>query len=363
MEQVPVTVVVVTHNSASHLSPTLRALLDDPRGPAEILVVDNASTDESLRIAERHGVRSISFDHNQGFGAGCNAGAGAATQPLVAFINPDVHPSPGWLPPLVEVLREPGVGAVMPTIELADRPGHFNTSGGALTYVGLSWATDSGRPIPPEEHPVEVPFPSGAAFLISRDIFQALGGFREDFFMYVEDADLGWRLLLRDLRTLRVPRSRVSHDYHFLRNPGKLFYLERNRLRMLAANYRWDTLVALLPALLLTELGVAVVAARDGWLPAKLRSWGALLSQPGLLRRTHRQVQRGRLVGDAAVLRSLGADLGRMGQVRPPPGVGLAGGLLRAYRGAVLPYVSWSDRRAITSRPPPGSPATLPGER
>lgn len=350
MERVPVSVVIVTHDSQEHLPGCLEALRSDPEGPDEILVVDNASTDRTGELASGPHVRWIPLGENRGFGAACNVGAERASHDLVAVLNPDALPRPGWLGPLVEALADQTVGAAMATIELRDRPGHFNTSGGTLTYLGLSWASDVGRPIPEEAGPVEVPFPSGAAFAVRRDTLRRVGGFREEFFLYVEDADLGWRLRLLGLRSVRVPAARVAHDYEFLRNPDKLFHLERNRLHMVAANYRWDTVCLLLPALAAAEAAVVVVAVRDGWLPAKLRSWRALWSERDGLRRAHRRVQATRVVGDAPILGRLSSDFRGISQVRPPPGSAVAGALLGGYRWAVLPLVALGDRLTTSRR-------------
>jgi len=271
----PASLVIVTYESAIHLPHLLDALAADPAGAAEVIVVDNASGDNSAAIADSAGATVIRMTTNEGFAAACHVGADAASQPVLVFLNPDTVPHEGWLPPLVAAVEGSGVGAASSTIELATAPGHFNTSGGALTYYGVAWATDVGEPIGGGGDVVETPFPSGAAMAMTADMWRQMGGFRADFFLYQEDADLGWRLRMRGLRSVRVPASVVAHDYDFTRNPDKMFHLERNRLLMLRANYRTSTLVLLVPALLFVELGVLVIAVRDGWAGAKIRSWGA----------------------------------------------------------------------------------------
>ncbi|MGH9168744.1 MAG: glycosyltransferase family 2 protein, partial [Acidimicrobiia bacterium] len=274
MPRTPASVVIVTYNSQLHLEEALRALQDDPEGPTEVIVVDNGSTDLTGEVVAGYEVRWLPLDENRGFGAACNAGAEKSANELIVFLNPDTVPAPGWLPPLAEALADPAVGAAMATVELAGRPGHFATSGGALTYYGLTWNTDSGSPIPPNLERRVVPFPVGAAMSMKRELFELIGGFREELFLYLEDTDLGWRIRLRGLESVQAPESRVAHDYEFLRrHPLKLFYLERNRLNMLLANYRWSTLLLLSPVLAAVELGTLVLAVRDGWLKTKLASW------------------------------------------------------------------------------------------
>jgi GT2 family glycosyltransferase len=323
----PATVVVVTYQSARYLDEMFTALGADPSGPREVIVVDNASSDGSADVARRAGATVIGLDDNQGFGAGCHAGVEAAGEDVVVFLNPDARPRPGWLPPLLAALGGTGVGAASPTIELADHPGHFNTSGGALTFYGVAWATDVGSPIPHEAGPIETPFPSGAAMAIDIATWRRLGGFRQDMFMYHEDSDLGWRLRLLGLRSVRVPASLVAHDYEFDRHPSKMFYLERNRLLMLRGNYRTRTLLLLAPALLAVELAILALSIRDGWARAKLRSWGAAWRMRHSTRRWRHSIER--IVDDSVILAEM-QWAPTATQVRVPLS-SIAGRLLGAY--------------------------------
>jgi GT2 family glycosyltransferase len=290
----------------------------------------------------------VPLGENTGFGAGCHAGAERARNDVVAFLNPDAVPAPGWLPPLVAALEGAGVGAAMATVELAGEPGHFNTSGGRLTYYGLAWVSDYGVPIPEEDAPVEVAFPSGTAMAMTKAVWERMGGFRRGLFLYHEDTDLGWRLRLRGLRSVRVPGSRVAHDYSFDRNRDKLFYLERNRLVLLASNYRGPTLAVLAPALALVEAGVLAVALRDGWLRTKLAAWRGFLALRCEWRAARRAVAENRTVGDAALLETMDTTLAgmRVPTVRLPRGLGVVDAVLAAYLRLVLPLVRRLDRRA-----------------
>ena len=304
----PVSLVLVTHNSEAHIEASLGILLSDPDGPEEIVVIDNASTDGTIGIVERMGVKLVTLDENHGFAYGCNLGASLTRGEVIAFLNPDTEPEPGWLPPLVAAIQRPTVGAAMPVMDLTYSPGHWFTSGSALTYLGFAWSTHSGEPIPSDLTETEVPFPSGAAFVIGRGLFDHLGGFRDEYFLYLEDVDLGWRIRLMGLTSVQVPGSRVAHDYEFNRHERKMYYLERNRLRMVWANYQPSTVALLAPVLLIVEVAVVAAAIRHGWIDQKVQSWGGfwqlrkLLHQEALLSRSIRTVSDGEILAtmDAA---------------------------------------------------------------
>ena len=131
-------VVIVTHNSAELVGPVLDALEADPERPGEIIVVDSASTDDTRSVVDRHigdsnRLRLIALDENVGFAAGTHVGVAAATGQVLVFLGHDTVPQPGWLAPLVAALEQESIGAAMATIEDANQPGTFNTSGGPRT--------------------------------------------------------------------------------------------------------------------------------------------------------------------------------------------------------------------------------------
>jgi len=341
-QPLPVSVIIVTHDSAALIGPVLEAVEASTPPPAEIIVVDSASGDATVDLLRDRPVTLIPSTENVGFARGCHVGVQRATERVVALLGHDAVPRSDWLEPLVAALDEPGVGAAMATLEDADQPGTFNTSGGHLTYFGLAFLSDHGVPIPDETGIRDVPFPSGGAMAMRRDVWARFGGFRGDFFMYHEDTDLGWRLRLAGLRTVRVSASRVLHHYDFGRAPRKMYLLERNRLLMLRTNYRRRTLLVLTPALVLVELGTAFVAARDGWLAEKAKAWwDGLGTSVGEARAAVSEL---RTVDDGNLIADMDFRLAGIRQVRPPRGTALIDVLLGWWQRLALPLVRILER-------------------
>jgi N-acetylglucosaminyl-diphospho-decaprenol L-rhamnosyltransferase len=294
-----IAVVVVTYQSGEHLPRTIAALLEQLGSDDELVIVDNASSDGTPETARALGDRVLVIEtgENLGFAAGCHVGATATRAPLLLFLNPDCEMQPGCLARLrAAAAAHPRWGAWQAAVLLGD--GAINTSGGVVHYLGIGWAGDCGRPageLAAEDR--EVAFPSGAAMVVRRDAWSELHGLDSEYFMYGEDLDLGLRLWLSGHGVGVVPGARVVHSYDFDKGSAKWFWLERNRWRTVLSVYPTALLVLVGPALAAAELGLLAVAARGGWLGAKLRAQLAtLLGLPSALAR-RRAVQRARRIG------------------------------------------------------------------
>ena len=294
-------VVVVTHNSAGELAALATSLAGQLEVDDEFVIVDNASSDATVALARTLGQRAVVIDAgtNTGFAAACRLGVDASSAPLLCLLNPDTLVADGALARLRAVAAEhPDWAAWQPVVMLPD--GRINVAGGVVHYLGIGWAGQCGRDAAElATGPYEVAFASGAALIARREVWRELDGLRDDYFLYGEDLDLGLRLWLAGRRVGVEPRARVIHDYEFDKGARKWYLLERNRWRTVLATYPLALLVLVAPALLAAELGLLVVAARGGWLGAKLRAQCATaVGLPRALAR-RRGVQRTRRVGAA----------------------------------------------------------------
>lgn len=302
--------IIVAYNSEDDLPATLAALHEQMRPGDELLVVDNASKDASIAVAEAAGARVLATGRNLGYSGGCTAGAEATEAPLLFFCNPDCRPEPGTLDAIRAVYADkPEWGAWQGLVTL---PGgrEVNTSGGVTHWLGLGWAGQVGASVDAVPAGLgEVSFASGAALGVRREAWDEVGGFDPKYFMYCEDLDLSLRLRLAGWGVGITPAARVQHTYDFAKGSYKWFLLERNRWWTVLGAYPTPLLIALLPALLGAELGLLVVAARGGWLRDKLRAQSAVLrSLPWALRRRAR-VQATRRASTRAFADALSASL------------------------------------------------------
>jgi GT2 family glycosyltransferase len=258
-----------------------------------VIVVDNGGDVEAPE-----GVTLVSPAENLGFAGGCNLGARRGTGDALVCLNPDTVVAPGALAELVRPLEDPTIGIVSARLLLLDRPELLNSAGNEVHVTGIAWAGLYGEPAESVTELRDVAFPTGAAMAIRRDLFEELGGFTEELFMYQEDLELGWRVRLRGLRVVVNPAADVYHEYEFGRNPGKEYLLERNRLVFVLSAYSPRLLLLLAPVLVSTEAAMLLLAVKEGWARDKLAGWGWLLRHAGWLRRHRRETQRLRRVRD-----------------------------------------------------------------
>ncbi len=266
----------------------------------EVVVVDNGGDVEEL-----DGVTVVRPGENLGFAAGNNLGARQAKGDVLVFLNPDTVVAPGALEALVGPLEDPTVGIVSARLRLMNEPELLNSAGNEVHVTGIAWAGLYGERADTVDELREVAFPTGAAMAIRRALFEELGGFTEELFMYQEDLELGWRVRLRGLRIVVSPGADVYHDYDFARNPGKQYLLERNRLAFVLSSYSPRLLLLLSPVLISVEAAMLALALREGWARDKVAGWGWLLRNAGWLRRHRRETQELRKVADRELARWL----------------------------------------------------------
>jgi len=292
-------VVVVAYRSGPSLQRCLRAVRED-RPDVELIVVDNGGADPG---PERAAI--VAAGGNLGYAGGAALGASRATGDVLVFLNQDAVVEPGALEALAETVVDREVGIAMARLRLLDRPELLNSGGTVVHVAGIAWAGQFEQPAEALAEREDVPAPSGAALAIRRELYEELGGFSPELFMYLEDLELGWRARLHGLSVVVEPGADVLHEYEFSRNADKLALLERNRLVFVLSAYSLRLMLLLGPVLFAVELAMLGLSARQRWFGGKLRGYGWLLARPRWLLHHRRATQRLRRVRDRELARFL----------------------------------------------------------
>lgn len=307
-----VSVIIVNWNSGALLRECLRHLRAQTLPPNRVYVVDNASSDGSAEdLGHWDRLVLIRNDCNLGFAAGNNLALSRCDTEFVALLNPDAFPEPEWLERLLAAAQAHPEAAAFGCRQVSmEDPGILDGIGDSYHLSGLVWRHRHGSRLENSDLvPREIFSPCAAAALYRRQAVRAVGGFDRDFFCYVEDVDLGFRLRLAGYCALYVPDAVVCH-YGSATTGGQhsdfsLYHGHRNLVWTFCANMPAPLFLVLLPAHIVLNLISIVWFASQGRGRVIIRA--KLDALKGLPRTwvKRQRVQSRRSVGSAAIWRVL----------------------------------------------------------
>lgn len=274
-----VSAVIPVHNRADLLEKLLATVRCQTVPFDEVLVIDNASTDNAASVARAAGCEVIAMGSNAGFAAAVNRGWRAAKSDWIAILNSDVELDPHWLEQLLRAACKVSFATGKICRAEADPPVIDGTYD-LLARSGCAWRAGHGQLDSSETEPKSISIAPGTACLFRRQVLEQLNGFDESFGSYLEDVDLGLRCLAQGLTGIYVPLARASHHGSATLgrwNPQVVRLISRNQLRLVAKHYDRSLFRANLWPVLSGQLLWGLVALRHGafraWLKGK---WEAL---------------------------------------------------------------------------------------
>ena len=247
-----VSVIIVNYNAGKHLHRCLQALLTQSFQDFEVLLVDNASTDQSLEsLPPSNKVSVIKLEKNVGFAAANNLAAKRAQGTWLALLNPDAFPEKNWLEMMMRAIGNyPQFSMFGSTQICANQPDLIDGSGDLYHILGIPMRGNYRRSTRALPQTGEVFAPCAAAALYKTEDFLTVGGFDEQFFCYCEDVDLAFRLRLEGKRCLQVKEAVVHHIGSAITKKSGSFsryYGIRNRFLVFIKNMPMPLLIPLLP--------------------------------------------------------------------------------------------------------------------
>lgn len=216
-----VAVAILNYNGRKHLEQFLPSVVLHAEG-ADVVVIDNGSTDDSLAYIGQHfpGIKLIRFSQNHGFCGGYNRAMQQLPHELVVLLNSDVEVTADWLPPLIQLFEtDPLLVACQPKICSWQHKHLFEYAGAAGGYIdALGYPFCRGRIFDTLEQDTGqyntqqyIFWASGACMMVRRQAFIEAGGFEERFFAHMEEIDLCWRWQHKGLKIVYQPKSVVYH--------------------------------------------------------------------------------------------------------------------------------------------------------
>ena len=289
-----VAVLVLNWNGRTLLQQFLPSWLAHTPDYADLIIVDNGSTDDSVSFLQEHyrDVHLLAFEENLGFAGGYNRAIEELDYQTVILLNSDVELTSGWLDQPMQLLdSSPEIAAVQPTLRAQRSPKDFEYAGAAGGFIDrLGYPFCRGRIFDTIEEDrgqyadsVDLFWASGACLIIRRAVYRKVGGLDTLFFAHQEEIDLCWRLNARGWRIVSAPQSIVYHvggASLSADSPRKVFLNFRNNLLMIYKNLPAPTLYRVLFARVILDLVAMLVyllRLRPGQAASVLKGWRCFL--------------------------------------------------------------------------------------
>jgi GT2 family glycosyltransferase len=304
-----VSLIVISYNNKKDLNECLTSLKNQDYENFEIVLVDNNSSDNSVEIAKGFkGIKIIENKKNEGFAKGNNLGIKNAFKnkkvKYIVCINPDTITKKSWLKELVSVAEENKlIGSVQSKVLLNNNKTKINSAGNNINFLGVGICGSYMKDKKTENKIKEIGYASGCSVLYSREALEKVGLYDEDFFMYKEDLDLGWRLSLFGYKNLFAPKSIVYHKYSFSKKGNKFYYLERNRLIVLLKNYKIKTLFLIFPLGLFFEIGMILYSIKGKFFLKKVKGYAAIIKDLPKIISKRIELQKNRKINDSEIIK------------------------------------------------------------
>lgn len=219
-------IVILTYNSDRFIGRLINSIKDSNSQDLEIIIVDNASTDNTVKEVRKFekNIKLIENRQNLGFSKGINIGAGQAQGEYLLFVNPDAELREGNISSMLRVFEENENAGIVGG-RLVDKDGKEEKSAGKFfglfQIILLSLGLDEAMGVRFSPRKIQkVDFVSGGFMMVRKDLFEKLGGFDENLFMYVEDMELCYRAGKAGFFTYFTPDVVLTHEAHGSSNRG-----------------------------------------------------------------------------------------------------------------------------------------------
>jgi len=256
------------------------------KGFFKIFIMDNESTPETVEYIKKIApeIELGINKNNDGFCKGNNDAlkrAMAEGFEYFVLLNMDTVVEPDWLEKLVAVAEERSDwGGVQSRVMLWPAKDKINSLGNNLHYLGLGFSAGGGKKW--DDYKTKkinsITYFSGVAVLLNKKVLDEVGLFDEEFWMYHDDLDLSWRIRLAGYQIYLAPESVVYHKYQFTKSIKQYYWMERNRFVFLLTCYKRNTLLLILPMLILLEVGILFFSFVNGFWKEKFKVYSWLIN-------------------------------------------------------------------------------------
>jgi GT2 family glycosyltransferase len=311
-----ISAVLINHNGGHTILTAIQSILNQRQTWDQIIVVDNGSTDGSNEEIRQHHpiVELVELGKNMGLPYARNAGISKTDSDLVLLLDDDVYLSPGSLEYMINAIQDTGAPVICPRIVLHPENEIIQCDGASIHHTGalvLRHSFEKTTLHPPKRHLVTAFI--GACLLFNAKLLRELGGFDKDYFFYLEDLELsfrltslGYRICCEENAVALHERGAGTEDLSFRGKgvyPAKRAYFNlRHRWLTILIYFQLRTFILLFPALILYEMAAFIESFRRGWLEMYFKAFLSLIQKRKSILQRRRYWGSRRKVSDRHIL-------------------------------------------------------------
>lgn len=303
-----ISIIILNYNAGTLLLDCVDSILHSNYRNYEIIVVDNLSSDASHKKCKEKFNQVILIENKENFGycEGNNIGARVAKGKFIVILNPDTIVEPEWLDELVDSYNRCGEGLYQPKFLATTDHKMLLSTGQMIQLFGFGFSRGKGVIDNKQYRNFErVGYASGTCLFTSLELFKNLGMFDSFLFAYHDDLDLGWRAAMNGIKSFYVPTSIVYHPvegYVFKWSHFKFYLMEKNRIYCILTHYSRITLLKMMPALILVDIGVFFFYLKKHMFKEKIKANLHILNNLSLINKKYQELQNMRTVTDRVVI-------------------------------------------------------------
>ncbi len=284
-----------------------------------VYIVDNDSSEESKNfLNENYPEAKIIPRVDGNYAAANNAGIKKGIEDGCEFFviaNMDTKFEENWLLELMNAVEsEKEIGIAQSKILLYSKSGEkkINTLGNLIDFLGFGFTSAYNENDREINGLPEITYASGCSFIVKKEVLEKIGLYNEEYYMYHDDMEIGWRAKLAGYKIVLAPKSVVYHKYEFSRSVKMIYFMERNRYMAIFSFYRIPTLILIFPALLFMDLGILFYSFLNGWYREKIKVYLYFLNLESWKKiiETRKNVHRYRKINDKSIVKNF---LGKIG--------------------------------------------------
>jgi len=308
-EEPLVSIIVLNYNAKEFLINCIDSIFKSNYQNFEVILVDNDSEDDTFQICKKNHseINLIVNKKNLGYCGGNNIGIKQSKGEFIIILNPDTIVEPNWINEFLKTYQKFGEGIYQPKFISMDNHEMILSTGQMINLFGFGFSRDKGSFSKTKKFEIEkIGYASGTCMFLPTSLMKDLNYFDDFLFAYHDDLELCWRASMKNIDSYFVPNSIVYHPregYSFKWSNFKFYLMERNRMYCILTHYSRKTIVKLLPALLIIDIGVLFFYMKKGMIGQKIKASCSIIKNLKIIHNKHAQLQKYRKISDKEIIK------------------------------------------------------------